>query len=103
VSEFFGVALFAGALIWLISLATYVPTDPVWFFSAGSSAAPANFVGRVGAFLAELSFQVCGLSSYLIRPRWSSSGGITSGAAALDAQYTKLVGAASSSHASARC
>ena len=29
------VALFAVALIWLIALATYEPTDPVWFFNAG--------------------------------------------------------------------
>ena len=63
VSEFFGVAVFALALIWLISLATYEPTDPVWFFSAGSGAAPVNFAGRVGAFLAELSFQLFGYSS----------------------------------------
>src|SRR4029079_6440501 len=43
VSEFCGVTMFAAALIWLIALATYVPTDPAWFFSAGSGAAPANF------------------------------------------------------------
>ena len=28
-------ALFALALIWLISLVTYEPTDPVWFFTTG--------------------------------------------------------------------
>ena len=66
VSEFFGVALFGAALIWLIALATYEPTDPVWFFSAGSGAQPVNFAGRVGAFLAELSFQLLGYASYLI-------------------------------------
>ena len=33
ISEFVGVALFALALIWLISLVTYEPTDPVWFFT----------------------------------------------------------------------
>jgi S-DNA-T family DNA segregation ATPase FtsK/SpoIIIE len=93
VSEFFGVALFAGALIWLISLATYVPTDPVWFFSSGSSAAPANFVGRVGAFLAELSFQVVGYSSYLIPAAMVVLGWHYFWCRALDAQYTKLVGA----------
>ena len=53
VSEFCGVALFAAALIWLISLATYEPTDPVWFFSAGSGAAPEpalkNHTGSVGS------------------------------------------------------
>ena len=66
VSEFFGVALFAVALLWLISLATYEASDPVWFFSAGSGAAPANFAGRVGAFMAELSFQLFGYASYLL-------------------------------------
>ena len=66
VSEFVGVALFAAALIWIIALASYEPTDPVWFFSTGAHAAPANFAGRVGAFLAELSFQLFGYASYLI-------------------------------------
>ena len=66
VREFIGVALFAVALIWLIALATYEPSDPVWFFSSGSGAHPANFAGRVGAFLAELSFQLLGYASYLI-------------------------------------
>ena len=66
VREFVGVALFAAALIWLISLASYEPSDAVWFFSTGSHAAPANFAGRVGSFLAELSFQLFGYASYLI-------------------------------------
>jgi hypothetical protein len=56
ISEFVGVALFALALIWLISLVTHDPTDPVWVFTTGTSHPPANFVGRVGAFLSELSF-----------------------------------------------
>ena len=60
VSEVVGVALFAVALIWLIALASYDPNDPVWFFSTGTHDAPANFAGRVGAFLAELSFQLLG-------------------------------------------
>ena len=34
-SEFAGVALFGASLIWLIALATYEPTDPVWFFTVG--------------------------------------------------------------------
>ena len=36
ISEFVGVALFALALIWLIALVTYEPTDPVWFFTTGA-------------------------------------------------------------------
>jgi S-DNA-T family DNA segregation ATPase FtsK/SpoIIIE len=65
-SEFLGVALFAAALLWLIALVTYEPSDPVWFFSTGLNDAPANFAGRVGAFLAELSFQLVGYSAYLL-------------------------------------
>jgi S-DNA-T family DNA segregation ATPase FtsK/SpoIIIE len=61
-----GVALFAAALIWLIALVSYEPNDAVWFFSTGSHAAPANFAGRVGAFLAELSFQLFGYASYAV-------------------------------------
>ena len=64
--EFVGVVLFAAALIWIIALATYDPSDPVWFFSTGLHGAPANFAGRVGAFLAELSFQLVGYAAYLI-------------------------------------
>jgi S-DNA-T family DNA segregation ATPase FtsK/SpoIIIE len=66
VREFVGVALFAAAMIWIIALATYDPNDPVWFFSTGLHGAPANFAGRVGAFLAELSFQLVGYAAYLI-------------------------------------
>jgi len=58
ISEFLGVAFFALALTWLIALVTYEPTDPVWFFTTQATHPPANFIGRVGAFLAELSFQL---------------------------------------------
>jgi S-DNA-T family DNA segregation ATPase FtsK/SpoIIIE len=64
--EFVGVALFAAALIWIVSLGSYEADDPVWFFSTGLHAVPANFAGRVGAFLAELSFQLAGYAAYLI-------------------------------------
>jgi DNA segregation ATPase FtsK/SpoIIIE, S-DNA-T family len=92
ISEFFGVALFGMALIWLVALATYEPTDPVWFFSAGSGAQPVNFAGRVGAFLAELSFQLLGYASYLIPAAMVIVGWHQFWCRALDAQYTKLVG-----------
>jgi DNA segregation ATPase FtsK/SpoIIIE, S-DNA-T family len=66
VSEFVGVALFAAALIWIVALASYNPADPAWFFSAGLTQPPDNFAGRVGAFLAEVSFQLSGYAAYLI-------------------------------------
>ena len=65
-SEFFGVGLFAAALFSLVALATYDPADPVWFFSTDGNEAPVNFAGRVGAFVAELSFQLVGFSAYLL-------------------------------------
>ena len=50
ISEFVGVVLFGLALIWLISLVTYEPTDPVWFFSTGSHAAPPTSLGASARF-----------------------------------------------------
>ena len=94
VSEFFGVALFATALIWMIALATYEPTDPVWFFSAGSGAPPVNFAGRVGAFLAELSFQVLGYASYVTPAGMVIVGWHYFWCRQVAARYTKLVGVA---------
>ena len=66
IREFIGVALFGAALILMISLVSYEPADPVWFFSTGAHQAPVNFAGRIGAFLAELSFQLFGYASYVI-------------------------------------
>ena len=66
VSEFLGVVLFAVSLFWLIALATYDPTDPVWFFNTASQEPPLNFAGRVGAFLAELSYQIVGYASWFL-------------------------------------
>jgi S-DNA-T family DNA segregation ATPase FtsK/SpoIIIE len=93
VSEFVGVALFAVALIWVISLASYDPTDPVWFFSTGSHAAPVNFAGRVGAFLAELSFQLSGYASYLIPALLVVVGWHYFWCRSVDAAGTKIAGA----------
>jgi S-DNA-T family DNA segregation ATPase FtsK/SpoIIIE len=67
VSEFVGVALFAASLIWVIALASYDPKDPAWFFSTAANVGPVNnFVGQIGAFVAELSFQLFGYASYFI-------------------------------------
>jgi DNA segregation ATPase FtsK/SpoIIIE, S-DNA-T family len=93
-SEFVGVALFALALIWLISLASYSSTDPVWFFTSGTDATPANFGGRVGAFIAELSYQLLGYSAYLVPMVLVVTGWHYFWCRVPDAAYTKLVGAA---------
>jgi DNA segregation ATPase FtsK/SpoIIIE, S-DNA-T family len=93
VSEFVGVALFGVALIWLISLASYNASDPVWFFNTGSDLPPANFAGRIGAFGGELSFQMFGYSAYLIPIVLVVIGWHYFWCRALDAAYTKLIGA----------
>ena len=102
VSEFVGVALFAAALIWIIALASYEPADPVWFFSSGAHAAPANFAGRVGAFLAELSFQLFGYASYLIPAMMVITGWNYFWCRTLDAPGTKATGTAPASAARRR-
>ena len=93
VSEFVGVAFFAAALIWIVALATFVPTDPVWFFSTGSNTPPANFAGRVGAFLAELSFQLIGYAAYLIPAFFVVVGWHSFWCREIDARGTKITGA----------
>jgi DNA segregation ATPase FtsK/SpoIIIE, S-DNA-T family len=92
ISEFLGVALFALALIWLISLVTYEPSDPVWFFTTGAVHPPANFVGRVGAFLSELSFQLLGYAAFLIPGVMAWAGWYYFWCQPFDAIYTKATG-----------
>jgi len=92
ISEFVGVALFAAALIWLIALVTYEPSDPVWFFTTGVSHPPANFVGRVGAFLAELSFQLFGYGAYFLPFALGVVGWHYFWCQTPDAAYTKAFG-----------
>lgn len=92
VSECLGVALFAMALIWLIALATYDASDPAWFFNAGAHRAPANFIGRVGAFLAELSVQLLGYASLLIPALLATAGWTLFWCKPPDAAYTKAFG-----------
>src|SRR3954453_19855520 len=52
--ELLGLCAFAAALLLVISLATYDPRDPAPFFKAGAAGGARNFIGPVGAFLAEL-------------------------------------------------
>jgi len=93
-SEFIGVALFAAAMIWMVALATYEPSDPVPFFSVGLHADTTNFAGRVGAFLAELSFQLVGYAAYLLPVFFVVVGWHYFWCRSLDARGTKATGAA---------
>jgi DNA segregation ATPase FtsK/SpoIIIE, S-DNA-T family len=92
-SEFVGVAMFALALLWLVSLASYSAADPVWFFTTGTDAMPSNFGGRVGAFVAELSYQLLGYAAYLVPIVLVVAGWHYFWCRVPDAAYTKLVGA----------
>jgi len=92
ISEFVGVLFFALALLWLIALATYNPTDPAWFFNTGSTLPATNLAGRAGAFLAELSFQLVGYAAYLWPVMAAILGWYRFWCTPMDALYTKLVG-----------
>jgi len=92
VSEVIGVALFMAALIWIIALVSYDPSDPVWFFTTDTSRAPVNFIGRVGAFGAELSFQALGYAAFLGPLLLGLAGWNYFWCVTVDAIYTKAIG-----------
>jgi S-DNA-T family DNA segregation ATPase FtsK/SpoIIIE len=92
-SEFVGVLFFALGLIWLISLGSYSSSDPVFYFKTGTGALPVNFAGRVGAFIAEASYQVFGYSAWLAPIVVGVIGWHAFWCHKVQAAYTKLVGA----------
>ena len=94
VSEFVGVALFAFALLWVVALASYSAGDPVWFFNTGVDDVPVNFAGRIGAFMAELAYQLVGYSAYLVPVVLVVMGWHRFWCKPVDARYTKAIGAA---------
>ncbi|MGE3343657.1 MAG: DNA translocase FtsK [Vicinamibacterales bacterium] len=92
-SEFTGVALFATTLIWLMALVSYTPSDPVWFFNNVTAADVANFAGRIGAFIAELSYQLLGYAAYFIPVLLAVIAWHSFWCHKVEAAYTKLIGA----------
>jgi S-DNA-T family DNA segregation ATPase FtsK/SpoIIIE len=92
-SEITGVAGFAASLIWLIALVSYVDTDPVWFFNSITSDEVSNFAGRIGAFIAILSFQLVGYAAYVIPIALGYVAWHYFWCERIDAPYTKLFGA----------
>ncbi len=93
ISEVYGVALWALALFWLISLVSYSTSDPVWFFNNVAAGPPLNFGGRVGAFLAEATLQLMGYTSFLVPVMLCVIGWHAFWCKCLDAKYTKVTGA----------
>ena len=61
VNEIALVAGFVALLLWLISLLSYSPQDPAWSTS-GSGMVMHNQVGRLGAWMADVSYFVLGFS-----------------------------------------
>jgi DNA segregation ATPase FtsK/SpoIIIE, S-DNA-T family len=65
--ELVGLCAIGLALLLMISLGTYDPRDPAPFFKAGDSAAARNFIGPVGAFIAELLVpQLFGFAAFVL-------------------------------------
>ena len=92
-SEVTGVALFGAALLCLVALVTYSPSDPAWFFKSESTAATSNFAGPIGAFIAEAFLQLLGFSAYLIPMLAGYLAWHYFWCQKIEAGYTKLVGA----------
>ena len=94
-TEFLGVLCFAAALMLLISLATYSPSDPAPFFKAGAVHQAQNFIGPVGAFLAELLVaQLFGMASWLLPVVLGVLGWKLFWCRPIEAPYTKAAGLA---------
>jgi DNA segregation ATPase FtsK/SpoIIIE, S-DNA-T family len=92
-AEFLGLLSFGLALLILISLATYRPTDPAPFFKAGASGPARNFIGPMGAFLAELLIpQLFGMAAMLLPLVLGITGWKLFWCRPIDAPYTKVSG-----------
>ncbi|HKW01280.1 MAG TPA: DNA translocase FtsK 4TM domain-containing protein [Vicinamibacterales bacterium] len=91
-SEILGVALFATALLWMVALVSYSPSDPAWFFNNANRADVANFAGRVGAFLAVVSFQLLGYAAFFLPAVLAFAGWHAFWCIDLDARATKFTG-----------
>ena len=91
-NEITGVALFAVAMLWLVALGSYSPSDPAWFFNSPTDAPPVNFAGRIGAFMAEASYQLMGYAAFLIPAALGVIAWHYFWCRKIESGYTKLVG-----------
>jgi DNA segregation ATPase FtsK/SpoIIIE, S-DNA-T family len=93
VAEFLGLTAFGLALMLLISVATYNPNDPSPFFKSGASGPVRNFIGPMGAFLAELLVpQLFGMASILLPLVLGLTGWKLFWCRPIEAPYTKALG-----------
>jgi S-DNA-T family DNA segregation ATPase FtsK/SpoIIIE len=63
--ELAGLVFLVAAVALLAALLSYNPTDPSWNTASGRIP-PSNKIGRVGAYLADFSFQIFGLAAWLL-------------------------------------
>ncbi len=92
-AEFLGLCCFAAALMLTISLATYDPGDPTPYFKAGASAPAHNFIGPIGAFVAEILIpQLFGMAAILLPILLGLLGWKLFWCKPLQAPYTKAAG-----------
>jgi S-DNA-T family DNA segregation ATPase FtsK/SpoIIIE len=92
-SEFLGLLSFGLALMLLTSLATFDPADPAVFFKAGRGEPARNFIGPLGAFLAELFIpQLFGLAALMLPLVLGLVGWKLFWCRPLEAAYTKASG-----------
>jgi DNA segregation ATPase FtsK/SpoIIIE, S-DNA-T family len=92
-AEFLGLISFGLALMLLISLATYNPGDPAPFFKTGASGPARNFIGPIGAFLAELLVpQLFGMAALLLPLVLGVTGWRLFWCKPIEAPYTKACG-----------
>ena len=62
--EIFGILIFCLGILFLISLASYSPTDPNFIFPERTEIK--NILGFQGSYISDLFFQSLGLIAYLI-------------------------------------
>jgi DNA segregation ATPase FtsK/SpoIIIE, S-DNA-T family len=92
-AEFLGLLSFGVSLMLLISLGTYNPSDPAPFFKAGTTGPARNFIGPIGAFLAELLVpQLFGFAALLLPLVLGWIGWSLFWCKPLDAPFTKGAG-----------
>ena len=65
-NEFIALIFFTLGLVILLSLISYNPEDPSFFFYNSNPQKIDNFLGIVGSYLSALLFQTLGLSSFLL-------------------------------------
>src|SRR3972149_11790593 len=67
-NEFVGLLLLTAAILFGLSLVSFNPDDPSFNISRNPrfDPRPANFAGPLGSYLADISFQVLGFSSFFV-------------------------------------